>query len=63
VCTDPDDTDAFLRAATEAGCDGVKGHRSVGGFRASIYNSMPRSGVERLVRVMQDFKSASSSKL
>ncbi len=48
--------DAFLAAATSAGCSGVKGHRSVGGFRASIYNAMPRTGVERLVQVMQDFE-------
>lgn len=46
---------AFLKACVEAGCVGVKGHRSVGGFRASIYNAMPREGVETLVRVMREF--------
>ncbi|RMF00478.1 MAG: 3-phosphoserine/phosphohydroxythreonine transaminase [Bacteroidetes bacterium] len=45
----------FLAACTAAGCEGVKGHRSVGGFRASIYNSMPLSSVEVLVDVMRDF--------
>ena len=35
---------------------GLKGHRSVGGIRASIYNAMPLEGVERLVSFMQDFK-------
>ena len=55
VCTDEADTDAFLAAAEAAGCDGIKGHRSVGGFRASIYNSMPYEGVETLVQVMRDF--------
>ena len=56
VCTDEADTDAFLAAAEAAGCDGIKGHRSVGGFRASIYNSMPYEGVETLVQVMRDFE-------
>ena len=56
VCTDDADTEPFLAAAEAAGCDGIKGHRSVGGFRASIYNSMPYEGVETLVKVMQDFK-------
>ncbi|PPK84343.1 phosphoserine aminotransferase [Neolewinella xylanilytica] len=55
VCTDEADTERFQKEATEAGCDGVKGHRSVGGFRASIYNSMPYEGVETLVNVMKDF--------
>ena len=56
VCTDEADTERFLKEATAAGCDGIKGHRSVGGFRASIYNAMPYEGVETLVRVMQNFK-------
>ncbi|NJB85695.1 phosphoserine aminotransferase [Lewinella marina] len=56
VCTDEADTDAFLAAAEAAGCDGITGHRSVGGFRASIYNSMPYEGVETLVRVMREFE-------
>ena len=56
VCTDEADNDRFLAEATKAGCDGIKGHRSVGGFRASIYNSMPYEGVETLVEVMKNFK-------
>jgi len=47
---------AFLEACAEAGCIGVKGHRSVGGFRASIYNAMPKSSVHVLVDVMRNFK-------
>jgi len=46
---------AFLEACANAGCVGVKGHRSVGGFRASIYNAMPQSSVQVLVDVMKDF--------
>lgn len=45
----------FLADCTAAGCIGVKGHRSVGGFRASIYNAMPREGVETLVGAMKAF--------
>ena len=48
--------DAFLAAAADAGCIGVKGHRSVGGFRASIYNAMPEAGVQKLVDVMAEFE-------
>lgn len=44
----------FLAACAEAGCVGVKGHRSVGGFRASIYNAMPRASVKVLTEVMDD---------
>lgn len=56
VCTDEADHGPFLAAAEAAGCDGITGHRSVGGFRASIYNSMPYEGVETLVKAMKDFK-------
>ena len=56
VPTDEADTQPFLEACAAAGCVGVKGHRSVGGFRASIYNSMPRESVETLVGVMQNFR-------
>lgn len=49
---------AFLDACKAAGCMSVKGHRSVGGFRASIYNAMPKAGIETLVKVMQEFRSA-----
>ena len=49
--------DEFLSACAEANCIGVKGHRSVGGFRASIYNAMELEGVQTLVDVMKDFGS------
>jgi phosphoserine aminotransferase len=45
----------FLAFATEKGMSGLKGHRSVGGFRASIYNAMPRTSVEALIETMQAF--------
>ena len=46
----------FLRACTAAGCSGVKGHRSVGGFRASMYNAMGVDSIRVLVSVMQDLE-------
>lgn len=45
----------FYNEATAAFLDGLKGHRSVGGIRASIYNAFPEEGVERLVEFMKDF--------
>lgn len=45
----------FCTEAAAVGLDGLKGHRSVGGIRASIYNAFPRAGVERLVEFMRDF--------
>ncbi len=45
----------FAKAATAAGLDGLKGHRSVGGMRASIYNAFPREGVVKLTEFMQEF--------
>jgi len=47
---------AFIKAATAAGLDGLKGHRSVGGMRASIYNAFPEAGVDALVDFMKDFE-------
>ncbi len=46
----------FVKASTAAGLDGLKGHRSVGGMRASIYNAFPEAGVEALVEFMQEFE-------
>ncbi len=46
----------FVQAAAEAGLKGLKGHRAVGGIRASIYNAMPREGVEALVDFMREFE-------
>jgi phosphoserine aminotransferase len=45
----------FCSEAAAQGLDGLKGHRSVGGIRASIYNAFPREGVEKLVEFMKDF--------
>ena len=56
-------SDEFFNACTEAGCVGVKGHRSVGGFRASIYNAMPLEGVQRLVDVMKAFETKNAGQL
>ena len=47
---------AFNEFATANGMIGIKGHRSVGGFRASIYNAMPKSGVEALIDTMKTFE-------
>lgn len=47
---------AFLEFATAKGMSGIKGHRSVGGFRASTYNAMPLEGVQALVACMQEFE-------
>jgi phosphoserine aminotransferase len=48
-------TEKFCAEATVEGLDGLKGHRSVGGIRASIYNAFPREGVEKLVEFMRHF--------
>ncbi|HYE74963.1 MAG TPA: phosphoserine transaminase, partial [Blastocatellia bacterium] len=50
----------FTKEATAAGLDGLKGHRSVGGIRASIYNAFPREGVVKLVEFMQEFQKKNS---
>jgi len=47
---------AFVKESTAAGFDGLKGHRSVGGMRASIYNAFPESGVDALIDFMRDFE-------
>lgn len=48
--------DEFNKFAAAAGMAGIKGHRSVGGFRASLYNAMPKSSVEALVACMKEFE-------
>ena len=48
--------DKFVKAAAAAGFVNLKGHRSVGGMRASIYNAMPIEGVEKLVEFMKEFE-------
>ena len=45
----------LIEEASAKGMIGLKGHRSIGGLRASIYNAMPKSGVEALATLMQDF--------
>ncbi len=56
VMNDSSKEKAFLQAAEAAGCIGLKGHRSVGGFRASMYNALPLSSVQALVDVMAEFE-------
>ena len=46
----------FVKESTAAGLDGLKGHRSVGGMRASIYNAFPEEGVDALVEFMREFE-------
>jgi phosphoserine aminotransferase len=46
----------FVKESTAAGLDGLKGHRSVGGMRASIYNAFPEEGVDALVQFMREFE-------
>lgn len=55
--TGNDELDAkFVKEAKAAGFENLKGHRSVGGMRASIYNAMPQAGVEQLVAFMKEFE-------
>ncbi|GJL54693.1 MAG: phosphoserine aminotransferase [Nitrospirales bacterium] len=56
VLADAELDKAFLAGATEAGLTTLKGHRSVGGMRASIYNAMPEAGVDALIAYMADFE-------
>jgi phosphoserine aminotransferase len=54
--TESDELDAkFVKEATEAGLTTLKGHRNVGGMRASIYNAMPMEGIEKLCAFIQNF--------
>jgi phosphoserine aminotransferase len=56
VMENPDLEKPFLKYAEEKGCIGIKGHRSVGGFRASLYNALPITSVHVLVEAMQEFQ-------
>ncbi|MBO4338700.1 MAG: 3-phosphoserine/phosphohydroxythreonine transaminase [Clostridiales bacterium] len=59
--TDSEELNAkFVKEATEAGLVNLKGHRTVGGMRASIYNAMPYEGVEKLVNFMKEFEKNNS---
>ncbi len=51
----------FIKEAAEIGLSGLKGHRSIGGCRASIYNAFPREGVEKLISFMKEFEKNNSS--
>ncbi|MCU0346633.1 MAG: 3-phosphoserine/phosphohydroxythreonine transaminase [Saprospiraceae bacterium] len=53
--TKPELDEEFQKMVKAAGVDNIKGHRSVGGYRASIYNAMPKEGVQVLVDVMREF--------
>ncbi|MFN0082836.1 MAG: 3-phosphoserine/phosphohydroxythreonine transaminase [Ferruginibacter sp.] len=59
VMDDPTKEEAFLQYAKNSHITGIKGHRSVGGFRASLYNAMPLSSVAYLVSLMKEFESRS----
>lgn len=50
----------FLEEAERAGLHGLAGHRDVGGFRASIYNAMPKEGIDSLLNFLEDFKKKNS---
>ena len=52
---DPEMDKRFIAEAQENGMSTLKGHRSVGGMRASIYNAFPRSGCEALAGLMKEF--------
>ena len=56
VTGDPEKDAAFVKAADAAGFVNLKGHRSVGGMRASIYNAMPLEGVQKLVQFMEKYE-------
>jgi phosphoserine aminotransferase len=56
LLNDDSRNEIFLAACAEAKISGIKGHRSVGGFRASMYNAMDIDSVQALVNVMQTFK-------
>ena len=56
VTGDADKDAAFVKYASKNGLVNLKGHRSVGGMRASIYNAMPVEGVQKLVDFMKQFE-------
>jgi phosphoserine aminotransferase len=60
VTGDADRDAQFIEAATAAGFNAIKGHRSVGGMRASIYNAFPVEGVDALIQFMEDFENAAT---
>ncbi len=60
ICGDGSRDKAFLEQSEAAGLHALKGHRSVGGMRASIYNAMPEQGVDALIEFMAEFERVSS---
>jgi phosphoserine aminotransferase len=56
VTGDKELDEKFCKQAAAAGFVNIKGHRSVGGMRASIYNAMPLEGIERLIEFMKKFE-------
>ena len=62
VTGDADLDKKFASEASAKGLKNLKGHRSVGGMRASIYNAMPYAGVEALVAFMKEFAAANPKK-
>lgn len=62
VTGDPELDKKFASEAGKAGFKNIKGHRSVGGMRASIYNAMPEEGVNKLVEFMRAFAEANPKK-
>ncbi len=58
VLKDPSLDTKFLTESTAAGLTNLKGHRSVGGMRASIYNAVPEAAVDALIEFMNEFEQA-----
>ena len=59
----PEHEQEFIKFATDRGMVGIKGHRSVGGFRASLYNAMSIDGVQALVDTMKEFEKIHKAEL
>ena len=60
VTGDADKDAQFIAEATAAGFNAIKGHRSVGGMRASIYNAFPPEGVDALIQFMDEFENGTT---
>lgn len=60
LAINPEHEEKFIKFAAERGMVGIKGHRSVGGFRASLYNAMPVESVQALVDTMKEFEKLNS---
>ena len=60
VTKDPELDKIFPKEAQNSGFVNLKGHRSVGGMRASIYNAMPEEGIDKLIEFMKEFEAKNS---